>query len=405
MKFFYKAIKATGEVYEGEMDASDKAEVFQSIASSGGSLISAEATASRGRAFINKINSYFGKVKTQEKILFARNLSAMTEAGLSISRALGVMTKQSKNQFFKKTITDLSENIKKGKSLSDAMKERPDVFNNLFVSVVRAGEESGDLSKSLKEIANQTEKAHLLRKKITGAMIYPAVILSVMAIIGVIMLIYVVPTLTSTYKELKIDLPITTQFIILTSDFLSNHTILFLFIVAVVIALLITFFRSKFGHNFSDFIILKIPLIGSLARESNSAKTTRTLSSLLLSGVDVVSAINITKDVINNHYYKEALTEAANSVQKGLTLSDVLSKYENIYPVFVAEMAAVGEETGKLSEMLERVASYYEDEVDQRTKNMSTIIEPVLMVVIGVVVGFFAVSMILPMYSLVDAIG
>jgi type IV pilus assembly protein PilC len=225
-----------------------------------------------------------------------------------------------------------------------------------------------------------------------------------MIIIGVLMLIYVVPTLTATFTDLKVPLPATTRFIIFISDTLKNHTLIIVALVAILFALSYTAAKTRQGKRFFDFLVLHLPIIGTLVRETNSARTARTLSSLLISGVEVVNAIDITKDVLQNSYYKEVLSRSAAVIQKGEPLSGVFIASEKFYPPFVGEMISVGEETGKLSEMLYRVAVYYEADVEQKTKDMSTIIEPFLMVIIGAAVGFFAISMISPTYSLVGSI-
>lgn len=402
--FHYKAIRPTGEVFEGDIDAPDKTALFNAVNTGGTSLISAQEASTVKSSSFQKITNFFSRVKTDEKINFARNLSAMLSAGLSLSRALSVMNKQSKNPFFQKTLSEIEEAIRRGDPLSEAMKRQDKIWSNLFVSMIKAGEESGDISKSLAEISNQMEKSHALQKKITGAMVYPAIIIGVMLLIAILMLIYVVPTLTSTFKELNVDLPISTRTIIFVSDFLKEQTILFILTLGLLAAGVYGAFKSKITKKYIDYISPKLPLIGNLVKQNYSAKTARTLSSLLLSGVEVVSSINITREVLSNEYYRSVLDEATAAVQKGVQISEVFEKHEHLYPVFVSEMTAVGEETGKLAEMLSRVASYYENEIEQQTKNLSTIIEPVLMVLIGAGVGFFAVSMILPMYSLVNSI-
>jgi type IV pilus assembly protein PilC len=248
------------------------------------------------------------------------------------------------------------------------------------------------------------EKTYLLKRKIRGALMYPGIILTAMIIIGILMLIYVVPTLTATFKELEIDLPASTRAIILISDFLKDHTFIFLFGIFAIVGGLYAWSQDPKGKRSLDYIFLHIPLISNLVRETNSARTARTLSSLLSSGIEVVNALEITKDVVKNSYYKEVLSKAENKIQKGVSLSKIFEEESDIYPIFVSEMVSVGEETGKLSDMFQRVAIFYEEDIDQKTKNMSTIIEPFLMIFIGVVVGFFALSMITPTYSLVGGL-
>jgi len=241
-------------------------------------------------------------------------------------------------------------------------------------------------------------------KKIKGAMFYPAIIMVVMALIGILMLIYVVPTLTAVFTEMNVELPTSTKIILGLSNFFTNHYIMFLLIVLGAAALATVSLRTERGKRMFNIVMLKTPLFSPLVKKINSARTARTLASLIASGVDVVEALSITRDVLQNYKYKEVLEHAKADIQKGTPLSESFKKAENLYPIMVGEMMAVGEETGKLSDMMMRLANFYEDEVSEITKNMSTIIEPILMVIIGAAVGFFALSMIKPMYSVMGSI-
>jgi type IV pilus assembly protein PilC len=225
-----------------------------------------------------------------------------------------------------------------------------------------------------------------------------------MILIGILMLIYVVPTLSSTFEELEIDLPRSTQFIINLSDFFQNNIIFLGLILAVVVFGLYYALKIPIIEKGRDWFLLRIPVVSVLLKEINTARTTRTLASLLSAGVPFVRALKITEDVVQNVYFKDVIKEAGKNIQLGLPISKVFREAEQFYPVFVSEMMAVGEETGKLAPMLLKVANFYEDEVNQKTQNISTIIEPVLMIVVGIVVAFFALSMLTPMYSLVDTI-
>jgi len=404
MKFKVKTINNEGRELERVEEAQDKSTVFQLVKERGEQLVSVEEESSGFKFSFSAIDSLVSTVKTQDKIIFARNLGAMIEAGLPVSRALSVIDRQTKNKKFKSTLESLQSDIKKGVSLSEGMKKFPNIFSKLFVSMVRAGEESGSITESLKVVGDQMEKTYTIKKKVRGALMYPGIILSIMVVIGALMLIYVVPTMTATFNELGVELPTSTKMIIFVSEVLKNYTILFILgLVAFVVSVYLTA-KSHKGKKFFNLMFLKIPLISGLVKETNSARTARTLSSLLSSGVEVVNALEITADVLQNVYYKEVLVEAQSKVQKGVQLSEIFAGHKDIYPIFVGEMISVGEETGKLPEMLKRVAVFYEESVADKTKNMSTILEPILMVVIGAAVGFFALAMIAPTYSLVEGL-
>lgn len=218
------------------------------------------------------------------------------------------------------------------------------------------------------------------------------------------MMIYVMPTITGTFVKMGVALPLSTRILIGMSDFMTNHGVIALLSAAGLVAVVIWFGHTKIGRRFFHLALLHLPVIGNLAKQTNSAYTGRTLSSLLAAGVDVIGAIQITKDVIQNVHYKDILEEAALKVEKGSPLSETFIAHENRYPILVGEMIAVGEETGQISNMLTELATFYETEVEQKTKDLSTIIEPILMVVIGATVGFFALAMIAPIYSIGDSI-
>ena len=403
-KFKYKVREMGGGEAEGEVNAVDRFAVAADLRGAGKTIISIEESKEFAVPGVALINSFLGRVKMHDLIVFSHNLSAMMTAGLSLSRALAILERQAKNATFKATIKSLIEEISHGNTLSDSMSKFPKVFSPIFVSMVHAGEESGGLSQSLLVVGDQLEKSYLLKKKIKGALIYPSVVISALVIIAILMFIFVVPTLAATFKELNVELPTSTKVVMWISDVLSNHLLVGLISVAAFGVGVMGILRTKRGHRAFEKALFYLPVVGELVRQSNAAKTTRTLSSLLSSGVDMVEAIMITKDVLQNSYYKEVMEIAADRVQKGIPLSSIFVEREKIYPLLVGEMMEVGEETGKLSEMLLNVALFYEEEVDSATKNMSTIIEPLLMVFIGISVGFFAVSMISPMYSVMSGI-
>jgi len=400
-KFTYKAKNAEGKLYDGELEAENRFDVYTAVRKDGGTIISVSEGGAKGLSTvnINKFLSRFSGVKITEKIIFSRNLSAMLKAGLAVSRALDVLERQTKNLKFKSVIQSVKANIAKGDELHAAMDDFPDVFPPLMVSMVRAGEESGKLTESLALVSDQMDRVYQMQRKIKGAMIYPAIIVAALIGVGALMMIYIVPTLSQTFEELGVELPLSTTIIIGISDFLVDYTIVAFGLLVLVIVGVMYGLRTVRGQHIKNSIVIRIPMIKGIVKESNAARTTRTLASLLSSGVQVVQAFQITEDVVQNHHFRSVLSEARMRVQKGETISSVFAEHEDLYPPLVGELIAVGEETGKLPDMLLEVAEFYEGEVEQKTKNMSTFIEPFLMLVVGAAVGFFAVSMITPIYS------
>jgi type IV pilus assembly protein PilC len=402
--FTYKAKKKdTGETYEGMLDAADRFELYRLVRESGGEIISFKSRDNKS-LFGRLLSISFGGVKTAEKIAFARNLGSMISAGLPVSRALTVMERQTKNKTLKKIVNSLNDNISKGKTLAEAMQGYPKVFSQLFVSMVKAGEQSGTLAESLKVVALQMDRSYALVRRIRGAMMYPIVVVCAMIIIAIILLTYIIPTLMTTFSGLNVTLPWTTQFIVNFSNVIRYHGILLGSSILIAVILLITWSRRLSGKKFFHYLLIKMPIIGTIVKEVNSARTARTLSSLLNSGVDVVEAMQITGEVIQNVHYKAVLKKAEETIKKGEPISKVFGENEKLYPSFLTEMINVGEETGKMGEMLLGVAVYYEDDVEQATKDMSAVIEPLIMIIIGAAVGFFAVAVISPIYSLVNVI-
>ncbi len=402
--FSYTAEKNDGEVYKGVAEANDRFELYQIIRREGARVISVNEDSNTNKLSWAYWNSKFGTIKEYDKILLARNLSAMLGAGLSLARALSVIERQSKNAKLAATVSELASDVRRGDTLHVALAKYPRVFSKLMVAMVRAGEEGGDLSQSLAVTSDQMERISDLKKKIRGAMLYPSIILVAILGIGILMMIKVVPTLAQTFAEMNAQLPKSTRTVIAISDFLVSNTILAIVIIGVVVAGVYLLASTKVGKRISDYLFLRMPLIGVMVREVNAARTARTLASLSSSGVDVLTSLEITQEVVQNSYFQDILKIARKSVGDGEPLSATFVRSETLYPPFVGEMMAVGEETGQTAEMLKRLASYYEAEVDRKTKDMSTVIEPFLMLFIGGAVGFFAISMISPIYQLSEHI-
>lgn len=403
MRFNYKGRNTNGEIVSGIISGTDLRDAIGNVRDLGVTPFAVKEKKSHSFMSGGKI-VLFKKVKLNEKIIFTKNLSGMLKAGLPLSRALEVLDKQTTNEYFKTIIHSLLETIDKGGTFSEGLAKYPTVFSSLFVSMIKAGEESGGMPNALSEIGLNLEKSYALNRKIKSAMMYPMIIICAIFLIGILMFIYVVPTLTKTFTELNVELPISTRIVVGISDLISNHILLLILGIAVFVTMVILAFKMPKTKKGIDYASIRLPVVGTLLKEVNAARTARTLSSLLTSGVSIGRAITITKEVLQNHYYKQVLTEVEHSIEQGEPMSGVFKAHTNLYPVMVGEMMEVGEETGKLSSMLLDIATFYEGEVDAKTKDLSTIIEPVLMIFIGGAVGFFAVSMLSPMYSIMDNI-
>jgi type IV pilus assembly protein PilC len=279
-------------------------------------------------------------IKTEERITFAKNLSAMLGAGLTLSRALSVIERQAGGKGLKEIVTTLEARVKKGDAFHEALAEHPKVFSPLFIAMTKAGEESGTLADALKVVARQMDRAFTLQKKIKGAMIYPCIILFAIVVIGILMMIYVVPTLAATFKDLGAKLPQATQTVIAISDFMSSHVFLVFGMLIGFTAGFMWFSKTKFGSNAILAVALRIPVIGTLVRETFSARAARALSSLLASGVEMLSAIAITEEIVGDNRFGKVVGESGARVKKGDALSAAYIEHPKLYPVFFGEMIA-----------------------------------------------------------------
>ena len=400
MKFKYTGIKEGKEIH-GEAEATDKFALSRSLKDTGVSVLSAEAADAKGGAFMAKFNLFFSTISFKDRIFFVSNLSEMLSAGLSLSRALKVSFKQTHNPKLKLVVTEVNAEVDRGGSFAGSLSNFPKIFPPTTVAMVEAGEKSGRVPEALRIVSTQMMKLYQLKKRIRGALMYPAIVVTAMVGIGIMMLVYIVPTLASTFKELGAKLPLSTRVIIGFSDFVTNH---YFILLAIIVAFFTgVFWLAKFKRvkRAWAWFTLHIPIVGNIVRQSNAAVTARTLSSLLVSGVDIVASLTITERVLSNAYYQDIIIIAKEAVPKGQSLSEIFGSKmaEKIYPPFVAEMMSVGEETGKLPEMLLKLAEFYEGEVDAVVKDLSTVIEPLIMLLVGAGVGFFALSMIQPIYE------
>ncbi|MDD2731940.1 MAG: type II secretion system F family protein [Candidatus Pacebacteria bacterium] len=400
--YSYIAKNLSGEPKSGASEAKNEHELAKVLRREGYILISASIE-ERSKKRLEFYIPFFKKVSLVEKIMFARNLGVMIKAGIPLPRALRIIVEQAKNKKLKIALNNIADEITKGKSFSESLINYPDIFPELFSSMMKVGEESGTMEDSLNILVSQMEKEHELKSKIKGAMIYPAVIIGAMILIGFLMMILVIPKLAETFTELSIPLPLTTRIVIAIGIFSSQFWYLFPLFILVLVAAVRFALKTKTGKIAIDTIILRIPLFSVFVIKTNSARTVRTLSSLIKAGIPIVRSLEIVSRVMTNVYYRRAMEEAAEEVKKGSKLGEILKKHKDVYPNLVIQMIEVGEETGETSGILEKLAEFFEEEVANAAKNLSSVIEPVLMLIVGAAVGFFAVSMIQPIYSMVGA--
>jgi len=400
-KYFYSATSFKGDPTTGTLEAKDEHELAKELRKKGHILISAHEEKKKSKLQI--IQNLQG-VTLKEKLFFTRNLRLMVRAGISLPKALEIVSAQTENKRFQNALLRIKDEVIKGKKLSESLRSYPGIFSDLFCNMVETGEETGNLEEVLKNLTNQMERTYELKSRVKNAMIYPAVIIVAMVGIGILMLVMVVPKISDTFEELGIELPLTTRIVLMSADLVINYWYLAVVAVAILGLLLRKAIQSRGKNKFIDKIILKIPVISKIVRETNIAYTSRTLSALINSGVPIVKSLEIISTTLNNYYFKEAIFTSAGEVKKGNKLSEALKKFPKVYPVTFSEMIAIGEETGETGNILEKIADFSESEVENLTKNLSSVIEPVIMIVVGTAIGFFAVSMIQPMYSMLGSI-
>jgi type IV pilus assembly protein PilC len=404
-KYSYTAISKIGEKITGEEAAEDERQLARVLRERGYILTTAKSQEKKSkRNTLAKFSSMFQRVSLVEKLMFTRNLQVMVSAGTPLPKTLGILAEQTRSKYFAKAITGVREDVVQGKTLSESMEAYPQVFPELFVNMIKAGEASGTLEKVMDELTLQLEREHDIRSKVFGALLYPAVIISAMALIGTLMLALVVPQLAAVFEELGVELPLPTQVIVAIGVFVGAYWFVVIPSGIATVIILFRLSRTKEGKRVTDTLLLRAPILSGIIRKTNAALMTRTLSSLIASGIPIVKAIQITSHVVGNTHFQVSLAAAAEKVGKGAKLSDSLRPYKSLYPLVVVQMIAVGEETGETGTILAKLANFFEGEVEQVTKNLTSIIEPILMLVIGGAVGFFAVSMIQPMYGLLSAI-
>lgn len=348
----------------------------------------------------------FSKINFQERILFTKHLSTMYKSGIPITEALTTLISQTRSQAFKKVLSSVLADVDNGQTLAKALGKHPKVFDEFYVSLVDISEESGTLEENLEFLAKQLSKDLALRKKIKAAMLYPAIVVSMMGIVGGAISFFVLPKLVDFFESFDVELPLATKILLLIARTVDNYGVLILIILVGIVFLFRLLLKvSKFRFYFHIFL-LKVPIFGSLVNYGQISRFSRNFGTLVKSGVPAVKSLEITSETLTNLKFKKDLYEVARSLAKGKNIGQTLgSSVFWEYPPIVSKMVAVGEKSGKLDEVLLYLAEFYDDEIDELSQNLSTMLEPVLLIVIGLAVGFVALAIISPIYELTGSIG
>lgn len=356
------------------------------------------------RSGLADIMIFSGKVGLDQKIFFSKNMSLMLKSGLTIFESLNIAANSSSG-IFKKTLLEVLDSVQSGNTLSISFARYPEIFSGFFISSIHAGEESGTLDGSFKNIAKQLEKEKELNSKIKGAMVYPLIVLSSTFALGIVMSFVVLPKITPLFEGLSMELPATTKTLIWLSHLIQNYGGLIIAGMIMIVLSLLWILKQKFTHPVTHWLLINTPILKNIYKNASLARLFRTMEILLKSGLTIDESLRITQDSIDNFYYKKILAKAGESIQTGAKLSDNLEKYEKYFPFLAVKMIRVGEESGNFDETLDYLAGLYENEVDNATKNLSTIIEPALLIFVGMIVTFFALSIITPIYQITGNIG
>lgn len=393
--FFYKAKDLKGEMKNGEIESSDVRSAVAILRRKGLIVISVSENKKSSTLFFLK---WFNRVSFGDLVNMTRQLATMVGAGLILSDALDILSEQEVNKTLKQALVEISNDVKSGITLSQALVKHPDIFPLLYVNLVKSGEASGKLDDVLLRMADSLEKEREFKSRVKGAMIYPVLVITMMFAVMLVMMIFVIPKLTALYSQSSIELPLPTQILIGASDVLVNYWWLLL---AGIIGFIIGFRRwvaTVNGAQIYDKLILKVPIIGKLIINITMTDFTRTLGLLIGAGIPLLESIEIVGDITSNTQYKNALNEAYSGVSRGLPFSTLLAS--TIFPRIVPQMVKVGEETGKVDEIFLKLAGFFESESDHMVKNLTTAIEPLVLIILGIGVGFLVISIILPIYKL-----
>lgn len=398
-EFSYKAKAPNGTVMEGIIEAAEQRAAVDKLR--GQKYIILEINEAKKSAIDQFIKSlgFKPKVKSKDLVLFSRQLSTLVSAGVPIVQGLSILIEQIENKVFKNIVEKIQEDIESGQSIADSLKKHPNAFTDLYVAMIRAGEMGGILDVILERLSSYLEGAEALKGKVKGAMVYPIVVGLIAGVVTLFLLTVVIPTFKEIFESFGAELPLITQFLIDLSDFLRKWIIA---VILVPIGLFIGFkqFRkTPFGNYKTDEIALKIPVFGILLKKVAVAKFTRTFGTLIKSGVPILQALDTVAKTSGNKVIEKAILEAREAIREGERIADPLRR-SAIFPPMVIQMISVGEETGNLDTMLSKISDFYDQEVDNAVKGLTSMIEPIIIVVMGVVIGSIVIAMFMPMFEL-----
>lgn len=404
--FNYVAIDQNRQTKVGSGEYRDKTEAIESLKKQGLQLISLKETASQKTS---SRTSWLGgkRVKPKHLVVFTRQLSTMVGAGVPLLRSLSALTSHTpKNSYFKKVLLDIIKDVEGGASLSVAMGKHPQIFNNVYTNMVKAGETGGILDAILNRLAQEQEKNSSIRKKIKGAMAYPTVLMIVTVVAFFGLMIFVIPQIGKVISDFsggQDELPKLTLMMLAISNFITGYWYVLIPTAILAIILIVLYIKSRTGRKQFDRFILKIPLINTILTKLAIARFARTFSALTEAGVSVLETLDVTSKAVGNYVYEQALLDAKEKIKNGAILSRVIASNQ-LFPPIVAQMLAVGEETGQTDKVLVKIADFYEEEVDTALNNLSTIIEPLMIVIMGSLVGLVAASVMIPITSISKSI-
>lgn len=400
MKLRYKATTQDGKIVRGIMDANDTNDAANYLRSK--SLLPIQISVQRDD-LLSKVMPFFNKTSSSDLILFTRQLSSMLSSGLTLLRALQIYKDEIENESMREIVTGIINDIEEGKTFSSTIAKYPNVFSQIYISLIKAGESSGLLDKVLLRLANNLEKQSKLKATVKSALLYPAIVVVLMVFVMLIMMIFVIPQLSILYKNLDVPLPLPTKIVVGLSNFIGTFWPLVLVLVGVLIFLYKRWRKTEQGQIIMDNVILRLPVFGKLIAQTILSEFSRTLGLLIGTGTLVVESLLEIADTTGNIHYKNAIKGVSKQVEKGVSVGDAMSSY-TLFPPMLVQLVKIGEQTGKLDETLTKASEYFEGEVNQTVKTLTTALEPFIMLVLGIGVAFLIVSVITPIYSLISSL-